>query len=56
MIDDGRLQIRVSLKPKDPENTFLKKGKKLPSDVKGTPLVIISTLDSHSYYKGEITH
>lgn len=52
MIDDGKLQIHISLKSKDPENTFLKKGKKLPSDVKGTPSAIISALDSHSYYKG----
>ena len=49
---DGRLQIQVSLKSKGPENTFIKKGKKLLSDVNGTPSAIVSALDSHSYYKG----
>lgn len=51
MIDDGRLQIHISLKSKDPENMFLKTGKKLPSDVKGTSLAVINTLESHSLCK-----
>lgn len=41
MIDGGRLQIHVSLKSKDPKHTLLTEGKKLPSDIKGTSLVIM---------------
>lgn len=48
MTDNGRLQMNFSPKSNDPENTQLQKEKKLPSDVKGTLLAIISALDSHS--------